>query len=219
VARIYLPDDGGEAPFAPSALLTAFFTNLWQGFPGSQEIKSMRTMVRLIRRLTKAMMISTSLLLLILFWSPIPALCQQNALPDEPSSQVPEANSKLSGTAKSRSENHIFWVIPNYRSDEKQSATTLTSGAKVKIALQDSFDPAAFLVAGVFAGMSMAQKQYAPFGQGALGFAKYYGGAFADQAIGNIMTEALFPIALHQDPRYFVKGRGGFWKRTGYSRR
>lgn len=31
------------------------------------------------------------------------------------------------------------------------------------------------------------------------------------------MTEAFFPIALHQDPRYFVKGRGGFWKRTGYA--
>ena len=62
----------------------------------------------------------------------------------------------------------------------------------------------------------MAQHQY-HFGQGAGGFAKYYGGAFADQAIGNMMTEALFPIALHQDPRYFTKGKGGFWKRTGYA--
>jgi len=80
-----------------------------------------------------------------------------------------------------------------------------------------NFDPSAFLVAGVFAGVSMAQKQYPHFGQGADGFAKYYGGAFADQAIGNFMTEALFPIALRQDPRYFTKGRGGFWKRTGYA--
>jgi hypothetical protein len=31
------------------------------------------------------------------------------------------------------------------------------------------------------------------------------------------MTEGLFPIALHQDPRYFVIGRGGFRKRTGYA--
>jgi hypothetical protein len=35
--------------------------------------------------------------------------------------------------------------------------------------------------------------------------------------IGNFMTEALFPIALLQDPRYFVKGKGRFWKRTGYA--
>lgn len=31
------------------------------------------------------------------------------------------------------------------------------------------------------------------------------------------MTEGLFPVALHQDPRYFVEGTGGFWKRTGYA--
>jgi len=31
------------------------------------------------------------------------------------------------------------------------------------------------------------------------------------------MTEAVFPIALHQDPRYFTKGKGGFWRRTGYA--
>jgi hypothetical protein len=75
----------------------------------------------------------------------------------------------------------------------------------------------AFLVAGVFAGVAMAQKQYSSFGTGVQGFGKYFGGAFADQAIGNIMSEGLFPVALHQDSRYFVKGKGGFWKRTGYA--
>ena len=88
---------------------------------------------------------------------------------------------------------------------------------KMKVSLDDSFDPSAFLVAGIFAGTAMAQKQYGSFGTGAQGFGKYYGGAFADQAIGNIMTEGLFPVILHQDPRYFVKGKGGFWKRTGYA--
>ena len=87
----------------------------------------------------------------------------------------------------------------------------------MKVSLDDSFDPSAFLVVGIFAGISMGERQYKSFGTGAQGFSKYYGGAFADQAIGNIMTEGLFPIALHEDPRYFVKGTGGFWKRTGYA--
>ena len=65
-------------------------------------------------------------------------------------------------------------------------------------------------MAGIFAGLSLAQNQYRSFGTGALGFGKYYAGAFADQAIGNFMTEGLFPIVLHQDPRYFVKGKAGF---------
>ena len=113
------------------------------------------------------------------------------------------------------SKNHIFWIIPNYRSDENTAEIKpLTPGQKMKVALDDSFDPSAFLVAGIFAGLSMAQKQYSSFGTEAQGFGKYYGGAFADQAIGNIMTEGLFPVALHQDPRYFVKG---FWKRTRYA--
>jgi len=33
----------------------------------------------------------------------------------------------------------------------------------------------AFLVAGIFAGLSMAQRQYDSFGTGAQGFGKYYG--------------------------------------------
>jgi len=112
---------------------------------------------------------------------------------------------------------HILWVIPNYRTDENQGQyEPLTSGQKYKLAFDDSFDPTAFLVAGVFAGTSMAQDQYRQFGQGAKGYGKYYGGAFADQAIGNFMTEGVMTSLLHQDPRYFTKGHGGFLRRTAY---
>jgi len=152
----------------------------------------------------------------------ISALGQEtSALPDAPQpaqSQTPPSNPEQNGPQHEPSKNHIFWVIPNYRSDENSTKIKpLTSGAKLKVALDDSLDPSAFLVAGVFAGIAMAQRQYGPFGQGAQGFAKYYGGAFADQAIGNVMSEGLFPIFLHQDPRYFVRGKGGFWKRTEYA--
>jgi hypothetical protein len=151
------------------------------------------------------------------------ALSQQVPPPDAPqpqnqAQQATQSNPEPSSERNKISKNHIFWVIPNYRADESQAEfKPLTRGAKFKVAVDDSFDPSAFLVAGVFAGISMGQKQYPHFGQGAEGFGKYYGGAFADQAIGNFMTEALFPVALHQDPRYFTKGRGGFWKRTGYA--
>ena len=163
------------------------------------------------------------LLIALVGATPDPAFSQQSPLPDAPQPQNqarqaarsdPEQNSEGNKVSK----NHIFWVIPNYRADESQAEfQPLRPGAKFKVAVDDSFDPSAFLVAGVFAGISMAQKQYPHFGQGAEGFGKYYGGAFADQAIGNFMTEALFPVALRQDPRYFTKGKGGFWKRTGYA--
>jgi len=154
----------------------------------------------------------------------IAANAQQPSSPDTPPAQAPSAQAPSDPASIVRqhpehraSQNHIFWVIPNYREDENaENIKPLTPRQKLKIAIDDSFDPSAFLVAGVFAGSSMAQRQYA-FGQGMEGFAKYYGGAFADQAIGNMMTEALFPIALHQDPRYFPKARGSFLARTGYA--
>lgn len=149
-----------------------------------------------------------------------PALAQ-SSVPDAPQPQSQSSSSRPTaprdGRLREYSKHHILWVIPNYREDENGGKfAPLTPKQKLKLAFDDSFDPTAFLVAGVFAADSMAQKQYA-FGQGAQGFAKYYGGAFADQAIGNMMSEALFPMALHQDPRYFQKGTGGFWKRTGYA--
>lgn len=67
--------------------------------------------------------------------------------------------------------NHIFWVIPNYRADESPAEIQpLTPTEKMKVAVDDSFDPSAFLVAGVFAGVSMAQRQYGQFGHGAQAF-------------------------------------------------
>lgn len=150
----------------------------------------------------------------------ITVIAQQPPLPDAPRRQTqdPQPTRPQDGSKGQYGKHHILWVIPNYRSDESTSEfKPLTPGQKFRLAFNDSFDPTAFLVAGVFAGSSMLQHQYRSFGQGAAGFGKYYGGAFADQAIGNMMTEALWPSALHQDPRYFTKGKGGFFKRTGYA--
>jgi hypothetical protein len=178
--------------------------------------------MRSVRPISLITVIFRVLLFLNLLVGPVAAIGQETStLPDAPSSsqiQSGPLNLEQDGKQHQLSKNHIFWVIPNYRSDENPAEIKpLTVGAKMKVAFDDSFDPSAFLVAGIFAGMAMAQRQSTSFGTGAQGFAKYYGGAFADQAIGNIMSEGLFPVFLHQDPRYFVKGTGGFWKRTGYA--
>lgn len=120
---------------------------------------------------------------------------------------------------KPRENDRIFGVIPNYRTveDERREPTSLTTGEKFKLGFQDSFDYFAYPAAGIFAGIAMAQKQTPSFGQGAAGFGKYYGTAFADQTIGNMMSESVFPSLLRQDPRYFPMAKGGFWTRTRYA--
>src|SRR5258708_32838302 len=123
--------------------------------------------------------------------------------------------------SEGKKNDRIFGGIPNYRpvEDEKKEPTRLTAGEKFKLGFQDSFDPYAYPAAGIFAGIAMAQNQTKSFGQGAAGFGRYYGTAFADQTIGNMMSESVFPAVLHQDPRYFPMGNaaGGFWKRVRYS--
>jgi hypothetical protein len=48
------------------------------------------------------------------------------------------------------------------------------------------------------------------------GFARYYGSSYGSFAIGNFMTEAVYPSLVHQDPRYFRRGSGG-WSRLTYA--
>jgi hypothetical protein len=150
------------------------------------------------------------------------AVGQETSAPlDAPSArqtQSKPSNPIQHGEQHEPSKNHILGIIPHDRSDENsEEIKPLTLAQKMKAALDISFDPSAFLVAGIFARISMAERQFTSLGTGAQGFGKYYGGAFADEAIGNTMTEGLFPVALHQDLRYFVKGAGGFCKRAGYS--
>ncbi len=54
-------------------------------------------------------------------------------------------------------------------------------------------------------------------GQGFAGYGRRLGTSYGDQAIGNMMTEAIFPSLLREDPRYFIRGRGGVWSRLFYA--
>ncbi len=56
-----------------------------------------------------------------------------------------------------------------------------------------------------------------PFGQGVEGYSHYWVTGYADLAIGDFMTEGIYPTILHQDPRYFRRGEGSGWARLGYA--
>jgi hypothetical protein len=113
---------------------------------------------------------------------------------------------------------HIFGIIPNYRSEPTlQDSKPLTSGEKFRLAARDSFDPGTFILAGAFAGLGQSSKSTPSYGQGVAGYARYFGSIYGDFLIGNVMTEAVYPSLLHQDPRYFRRGSGSTWSRLGYA--
>jgi hypothetical protein len=94
----------------------------------------------------------------------------------------------------------------------------LTVGEKFKLAAQDSFDPYAYVVAGAFAGLAQSQNDPNSWREESWSpYIKRYLASFADQTIENMMTEAVVPTMLKQDPRYFRMGSGSFFKRTGYA--
>ena len=88
---------------------------------------------------------------------------------------------------------------------------------KFTIASKDSFDYPLIMLGAAIAGIGQWSNDNPSFGQGAAGFARRFGTSYADQAIGNIMTEGLFPSFLREDPRYFRRGTGSKWSRTFYA--
>ena len=113
----------------------------------------------------------------------------------------------------------MLGIFPNFDIVPATShhVAPMTTREKRRLAAAEAFDPASFLSASAIAGIGQARHQYPSWGHGADGFGKRYGAAFADQAMGGYLTTAVFPILLHEDPRYFRRGQGTFFQRLGYA--
>lgn len=148
-----------------------------------------------------------------LFGQAIPAPAQGSQTAGQANRTIPAQSTGPQGLPK-----RIFWIIPNYRSHPSfDAAKPLSTGAKFKLAVQDTFDPGTFLLAGAIAGIGQASNSTRSYGQGMAGYGRYYGAAYGNMMIGNFMTDAIFPSMLKQDPRYFRRGTGSTWSRLGYA--
>lgn len=112
----------------------------------------------------------------------------------------------------------VFGVLPNYRTAEMSAEVQpLTPAQKLRIATKDSFDYPLYILGAAYAGLYQLENSHPEFGQGLKGYARRFGTSYADQAIGNMMTEGFMPILLHEDPRYFRKAEGTKMSRIGYA--
>jgi len=84
---------------------------------------------------------------------------------------------------------------------------------KFYLFLRDSIDPETFLSAGFDAGISQAQNDDAPFGQGAAGYAKRFAASYTDEAQFRFFKEFAYPTIFSEDPRYYRIGQGPVGKR------
>jgi hypothetical protein len=139
---------------------------------------------------------------------------QEKAIPQQTTPQPKQSQEEQSGTSRDR----ILWTLPNFLTVENADRIPpLTSGQKFKVVARGVFDPFEFVLTGFVAGLGQASDSNPSYGQGAQGYAKRYGTAYADNAIENFMASAVFPSVLHQDPRYYQLGDGGFLKRSAHA--
>jgi len=163
--------------------------------------------------------------------SPAPTSESSPANQSPPTAQSPAGQSKdnpagkgddqakgTSGTSSATSKDRLFYALPNFLTLENGGhVPPLTAAQKFHVVARGSFDPVQYFWYGFLAGISQAQNSEPGYGQGAEGYGKRYGSAFADGTIENFMTGAVLPSLLHQDPRFFQSGQGGFGRRTGYA--
>jgi len=107
--------------------------------------------------------------------------------------------------------------IPNYYVTYIPDAVALGPRQKFELAWKSTVNPVTFGITGVVAGVQQARNDFSGYGQGADGYAKRYGAAYADNVIGTMIGGFILPSLFKQDPRYFYKGTGSKKSRLMYA--
>jgi hypothetical protein len=135
---------------------------------------------------------------------------------DEADKKKQERNA-AEGELHQEEHQHLMGFIPYFNTVFGDTAPPLTPSQKFELAFKRSITPLTFIGAGLIAGIGQANNSFPKYGQGAQGYGKRFGAQYVDTFDSNMIGSAIFPVILHQDPRYYRMGTGGFRKRFWYS--
>src|SRR5580692_6062748 len=136
-----------------------------------------------------------------------PPPAKQPPADSDPAKQEQPTPENKAADMNAAPDKHVLGVLPNYRTvNDNGSVPPIDTKHKLIIAAKDSFDYPLVLLAAGLAGIGQLANQDPSYHQGVEGYAKRQGANYADQAIGNMMTEGFFPAMLHEDPRYYRIG-------------
>ena len=144
--------------------------------------------------------------------APAPAGQSQAMLSDPstvpPASQPKSQREQAAEDLKREEKQRILGIVPDFNMMDNALAPPLSSKQKFHLFWKSATDPYAFFVAGFVAGYGQANNSNPGYGQGAEGYFKRYGAAYADAFDGNLWGNAILTSWWHEDPRYFRKGTG-----------
>jgi len=110
----------------------------------------------------------------------------------------------------------VLGIFPQFGVTSRKDATPLAPQQKFHLFAKSAIDPVTVGVVGLQAGLSQAQNTFPAYGQGAEGYGKRFGAAFADSVSAGFWSNFAYPSLLKQDPRYFRLGEGSFTRRLLY---
>lgn len=93
----------------------------------------------------------------------------------------------------------------------------MTPKLKFQLGLRSAVDPVTILVTAGLAGVEQWHNTFPGYGPGLEGYGKRFGAAYADTMSTRMISRALLPVVLHQDPRYFYRGSGTIRSRVFYA--
>ena len=118
---------------------------------------------------------------------------------------------------KEQEKQRALGFIPNFFVSYVPDAAPLAPKQKFELAWKSTIDPFTFVGVAALAGVQQATNEFEGFGQGAQGYAKRFGAAYANVLSGTYIGSAILPSLLKQDPRYFYKGTGSTRSRILYA--
>ena len=118
---------------------------------------------------------------------------------------------------RAQEKQRLVGFFPNFYTSYIYDAAPLTAKQKFSLAVRGTFDPVAMLGVGIASGIEQATNAYAGYGQGAAGYSKRFAARFLDGRSSDLLTHAIFPALLHQDPRYYYQGSGSVKSRIAHA--
>src|SRR5208283_5283091 len=109
---------------------------------------------------------------------------------------------------KAEEQQRVLRFIPNMYVVYEPHPEPLTTRMKFHMAYKDLTHPVFSIRTAAWAGVQQARNNPDEWRQGAEGYGKRLGAGFVDGVSGSLISNAILPSLLHQDPRYFYQGTG-----------
>ena len=109
---------------------------------------------------------------------------------------------------KAEEHQRVLGFIPNIYVTYEPHPEPLTTKMKFHLAYKSLTHPVFSARVAVWAGVQQARDNPHEWQQGTEGYGKRLGAGFADAVTGDLISNAILPSLLHQDPRYFYRGSG-----------